>query len=95
MANSFASLSAALSWGAIILAVIAIVAAIAWGRIVTVVAEKEAREEAKKCAELYIREWLSREAPVIVRKHIEIILDSTLGPGDDLDAADEIGEQAG
>jgi hypothetical protein len=43
MASSFASLSTAIAWGALILAVIAVMTGIAWGKLVTQSAEKEAR----------------------------------------------------
>ena len=94
MANGFASLSTAFTWGSILLAVIAVLAALAWGKIVIVTAEREAKEEAKKCAEAYIKEWLSENAAGICRNHVEMILDATMGNGDDRAAADEIGKNA-
>lgn len=94
MATSFSSLSSAFAWGSIILAVVAIVAALAWGRIVTATAEKEARAMAKACADEYIRDWLAKEAPGIIRERVDFILDATLGSGNDSDAADAIGREA-
>ena len=94
MANSFASLSAAFAWGSIVLAVVAIIAALAWGRIVTATAEKEARKMAKDCADDYIKKWLAEEAPSLVQRHVEFLLDATIGAGDDASAADEIGKEA-
>ena len=94
MAASFASLSNAFAWGSIILAVVAVIAALAWGKIVTATAEKEARAMAKGCADEYIRDWLAKEAPGIIRERVDFILDATLGSGDDTTAADEIGKEA-
>jgi hypothetical protein len=94
MASSFASLSSAFAWGSIILAVVAVIAALAWGKIVTSTAEKEAKAMAKACADDYIKEWLSKEAPGIIRERVDFILDATLGSGNDSDAADEIGKEA-
>lgn len=94
MAASFASLSNAFAWGSIILAVIAVIAALAWGKVVTATAEKEAKSMAKSCADEYIKEWLAKEAPGIIRQRVDFILDATLGFGDDTTAADEIGKEA-
>lgn len=95
MATSFASLSNAFAWGSIILAVVAIIAALAWGKSVTASAEKEARDMAKSCAEDYIKKWLAEQAPGIIRERVDLIMDATLGPGDDAKAADELGKEAG
>lgn len=95
MATSFASLSNAFAWGSIILAVVAIIAALAWGKIVTASAEKEARDMAKSCAEDYIKKWLAEQAPGIIRERVDLIMDATLGAGDDAKAADELGKEAG
>jgi membrane protein involved in colicin uptake len=110
MANSFASLSAALAWGATIFALIVFVVGLTWMNIVVgraerearkvaeteakKIAEMEARQEAKACAEAYIKKWLAEEAGNIVRRHVELLADATLGAGDDGKAADEIGENA-
>lgn len=95
MANSFASLSAALTWGSLILALVGILGGLAWGRFIATRAENEARTEAKKCAEEIIKRWLSEEAPGIIRAHVDTLENATLGPGDDGDAADAMGEAAG
>lgn len=68
--------------------------AIAWGKITTANAEREARAMAKACADEYIRDWLSNEAPGIIRERVDFILDATLGSGNDSDAADELGKEA-
>ena len=97
-ADSLAALSTAFTFGSIVLAVLAVIAGFAWSRIVTANAEKEAREEAKKvakaCADEYIKEWLAKEAPGIIRQRVDFLLDATLGPGNDAEAADEIGKEA-
>jgi hypothetical protein len=99
LAASFGALSTAFTWGTIILAVVAILAALGWGYLVKGWAEKEAREEAERCArkhtDAYINKWLATEAPQIVRRHVENILDATFGNGSDEEAADEIGKEAG
>lgn len=97
-ADSLAALSAAFTYGSIVLAILALIAGFAWGKIVAANAEKEARAEAKKvakeCADEYIRDWLSKEAPGIIRERVDFILDATLGSGNDADAADAIGQEA-
>lgn len=95
MANSFASLSTALTWGSILLAVIAIISGLAWGWVVAKRAENEARTEAKNCAQAVIDQWLADEAPKIVRAHVEYLRNTSLGDEDDDDAADAIGNAAG
>jgi hypothetical protein len=89
----------AFTWGTIILAVVAILAALGWGYLVKGWAEKEAREEAGRCAnklaDAYINKWLAAEAPQIVRRHVDTIRDTTLGSGDDDKAAEDIGKEAG
>jgi large-conductance mechanosensitive channel len=95
MATSFASLSNAFAWGSLIVAIMAFIMALAWGKIVTARAEKEARDEAKKCANELIAKWLAEEAPQIIRLNVEIITNATLGNGNDEKAADDIGKEAG
>jgi hypothetical protein len=95
MANSFASLSAAFAWGSIILAIVALFGGIAWGWLVTVKAEREARKIAEACTRDYIEKWLAEKAPELVRQRVDLLLDTTLGSGNDLSAADEIGKGAG
>jgi len=74
--------------------VIALFFAIGWGYYIKVRAEHEAREIAKNCADSYIREWLAEEAPGIIRRHVGLLGDATIGNGDDEKAADDIGENA-
>ena len=95
MANSFASLSVALTIGSIILALITLVSAAGWGYIVKQRAEEEARSIAKACAEQLIAKWLAEDAPGIVRRKVDMLGDASLGAGDDAKAADEMGEVAG
>lgn len=98
-ADSLAALSTAFTYGSIMLAILALIAGFAWAKIVAAHAEKEARVEAQKvakeCADEYIGEWLSKEAPGIIRERVDFILDTTLGSGNDAEAADELGEKAG
>ena len=101
MANSFASLSTAIGWGALIVAVISLLVAIilfvgglAWGKVIAQNAEREARDMAKVYAEDHISKWLANSAPGIIRERVDLIIDATLGPDNDADAADEIGKGA-
>ncbi|GBF58751.1 hypothetical protein PbB2_02439 [Candidatus Phycosocius bacilliformis] len=94
MAVSFASLANALSWGSIVLAVIGLLGAVAWGKIVTDRASSEARDLARKLVDDYISTWLAEEAPQLIRRQIDLITDATLGSGDDMVAADQIGREA-
>jgi hypothetical protein len=98
-ADSLAALSTAFTFGSIVLAVIVVIAGFAWAKIVAANAEREARAEAKKvakeCADEYIKDWLAKEAPGIIRERVDLIVDATLGSGDDATAADDLGEQAG
>lgn len=78
---------------------VAVLAALGWGYLVKGWAEKEAREEAERCAkkhtDAYINKWLATEAPQIVRRHVENLMNATLGDEDDETAAEEIGKEAG
>lgn len=91
LANSFASLGAAFAWGSLIFALIALLGGIAWAKLV----RGQAKDEAKRCAEETVREWLNKEAPGIIRQHIDLLKDTSLGTDDDDKAADEIGKEAG
>lgn len=91
LANSFASLGAAFAWGALVFALIALLGGIAWAKLV----RGQAKEEAKRCAEETVREWLNKEAPGIIRQHLDLLRDTSLGTDDDDKAADEIGKEAG
>jgi hypothetical protein len=95
LANSFASLSAAFAWGSIILAVVAIAAAITWGFFVRQWAEKEARAEAAEGVKREMARWLAEEAPELVRRHVDLLQNASLGTTSDGEAADEMGEEAG
>lgn len=95
MANSFAALSSAFTWGSIILALVGIFAGLAWGWAVAIKAGNEARTEAKDCADKFISAWLRDEAPGIIRAHLDAINNSSLGRDDDDAAADAMGMEAG
>jgi hypothetical protein len=95
LANSFASLSAAFAWGTLFLGLVAVLAAIGWGVLVRVWAEREARKEAAECVKRLMDKWLVEEAPQIVRKHVELLQNASLGGDDEATAADEMGEEAG
>lgn len=95
LANSIASLSSAFAWGSLLLAVVAILGALTWGWIVKGWAEKEAKQEAERCAKQKIDAWLTDEAPNIVRRHVEMLNDASTGNVDDKVAADKMGEAAG
>lgn len=94
MSASLAAQANAIAWGALVLAVIVVIAGIAWGKIITANAEREARAMAKACADEYIKDWLAKEAPGIIRERVDLIADATLGQGNDADAADDIGKEA-
>lgn len=97
-ADSLAALSVAFTYGSILFAILALIAGYAWGKIVAANAEREARDEAKKvakeCADEYVKQWMAKEAPGIIRERVDFILDTTLGGGNDAQAADEIGKEA-
>lgn len=95
MANSFASLSAAFAWGSILLALVGIAGAVGWGFLVKNWAEKAARTEATECAQKHVDMWLEKEAPRIIREHVEFLQNASLGETSDASAADEMGKGAG
>lgn len=95
LANSFASLGAALSWGGVILGALAIIAGFAWSKLVRRDAEEEARKAAKECVDKLMADWLANEAPGIIRRHVENLGDASLGSTNDGAAADEMGKEAG
>ena len=94
MASSFAALSAAFTWGTIFLGLVAIIAGVAWANYVKVVAEREAREAARQCAQEVIERWLSDQGPQIIREHVEFLHRVTVGDETASAAADEMGAQA-
>lgn len=87
--------SNAIAWGAVVLGVIVAVVGWGWGKTIAADAEREARAMAKSCAEDYIAKWLADEAPGIIRERVDLIIDATLGSGNDAKAADDLGAQAG
>ena len=91
LANSFASLGSAFAWGALVFALIALLGGVTWGYLV----REQAKEEAKRCAEEAVREWLEKQAPALVRQQVDWIRDTSIGAGDDAKAADDIGKEAG
>jgi hypothetical protein len=95
LTTSLASLAAALAWGSIIVAVIAILVTVISGFIVLNRAEREARETAEKCAAELANKWLFENAPGIIRKHVEFIQNTSIKQDGDGDAADDIGKAAG
>lgn len=94
-ADSLAALSTAFTFGSILLGILVLLAGYAWGKFIALDAGKEATKAAKERADVYIEEWLATEAPGIIRERVDFILDATLGSGNDADAADEIGKEAG
>lgn len=70
MALALTSQSNAITWGAVVLAVIVAVAGIAWGKIITMNAEQEAREMAEK----EVKKWLQDEGlPLALREVNEFL----------------------
>lgn len=94
-ADSLAALSNSFAFGSLLLAVIVLVGGFSWGKIIAASAKEEATQAAAKLAEQRIEDWLAKEAPRIVRTQVDLILNATLGSGDDADAADRLGKEAG
>lgn len=67
MANSFAALSTTLSYGSLLLGLIALLGAIGWGYVVKIWAERQAIQEAQRCA----KNWLEVEATPLLRREME------------------------
>jgi hypothetical protein len=99
IANSFAALATAFTFGSILLALFVAAGAFVWAFHVKQRAETVAREaaetEAKKIAESLVREYLAKEAPLVLSRHSDYINDASLGETDDTQAADDIGKEAG
>ena len=93
-ADSLAALSTAFTFGSILLAIIALIGAVAWGFLVKVWAEREARTEARRIAKECADEWMAKNAPLIIQKHVEFLRDTSVGDNDDDKAADDIGRGA-
>lgn len=83
-------LSVMIAIGAIFLAVLAIWSYAHFKQLTVEAAEKAASDVAGD----KVTAWLSAEAPHIIRKHVDMIKDTSLGRDDDEGAADAIGEQA-
>jgi H+/gluconate symporter-like permease len=94
-ADSLAALSTAFTYGSILLGILVLVAGWAWGKFIAMDAEREATKAARERADEHIQAWLAKEAPGIIRSRVDFILDSTLGSGNDADAADDLGKNAG
>jgi hypothetical protein len=79
-------------------AIVGLFGVLGWGYLVKVWAEREARDEAERCAkkhvDSYMSNWLATEAPRIVRQHVENLMDASLR-GNDEKAAEDIGKEAG
>jgi uncharacterized membrane protein YidH (DUF202 family) len=84
-------LSVMIAIGAIFIAVLAIWSYNHFKTLTEASAEKAASEKAEEM----VLSWLSNEAPAVVRKHVDLLTDATLGNGDDDTAADDIGKEAG
>jgi hypothetical protein len=98
LATSFGALSDAFAWAAVVIAIVGLFGILGWGYLVKVWAEREARDEAERCAkkhvDSYMSNWLATEAPRIVRQHVENLMDASLR-GNDEKAAEDIGKEAG
>lgn len=84
-------LSVMIAIGAIFIAVLAIWSYSHFKTLTEASAEKAASAK----AEGMVSEWLATEAPAVVRKNVELLTDATLGSGDDVAAADDMGREAG
>lgn len=94
LSTSLAALSLSFSYGAIVLAVIIGALALGWGYLVYVWARAEAREAAEKL----MNEWLSTEAPKLIREGAALLhfdKDNQSTATDSGKAADDIGKEAG
>ena len=65
--DGLASLSAAFTYGSLLLGLIALVGAIAWVIFVRVLAEREAKKEAERCT----RQWLEEEGVPLLRREMQ------------------------
>lgn len=95
LASSFASIGNAFAMGSLLIGVVTLLAGIGWGLWVKKWAEDAAKDEAKKHAKALVEEWCRTEAPQIARRHVDFLMNTSLGNTDDVEAADEIGEEAG
>lgn len=90
-ADALAGLSTAFTYGSMLLAVVVLLAGYGWAKFVA----HEAKEMAKTDARDYISKWMAEKAPGIIQSHVELLNDATIGEGDDANAADELGKEAG
>lgn len=99
LAASFAALSAALTWGALVIAAIAFLAAIGWWQLVKHRSKEEAKTQVGLCAKQhiddYMDKWTSEIAPKVIRSHVEYLMNASIGDDDDYKAADDMGKEAG
>ncbi len=95
LANSFASIGNAFAMGSLLIGVVTLLAGIGWGLWVKKWAEDAAKDEARTHAKALVAEWCRTEAPQIARRHVDFLMNTSLGNTDDVEAADEIGEEAG
>jgi hypothetical protein len=67
-----------------------------WGyNNIQITAKETAEKTAKETAEKIAKEWMVSNAPELIQKQVDLLTDTTLGPGNDGTAADDIGNQAG
>ncbi len=97
LAASFGALSSALTYGAIVIALITLLVGFAWGRYIAMEATKEAlkgvREEVQRVTKAIMNEWLSVEGVAIIREARQMS-QPTSAPGS-ADVADAIAAKAG
>jgi hypothetical protein len=77
VANSLAALSAAISWGSVILAGIAIVLAIGWSFMVRHWAKEEARKEMEARLNGMCLSWLEEKVPQMFRDYVSMGIPSS------------------
>ena len=105
---ALAGLATAFVWGALVLAILAVIGGLGWGYVVRAEAikeaSKEAQREARKVAAEFTERWLAEAAPGVVREHVELlegvrIRNTVVASGEQGDGepnpADEIGKAAG
>jgi hypothetical protein len=92
IANALASVSIGLTFGGLLIAVIAIIAAMEWGHRTASKIAATAHELVEKRANDKISEWLTNEAPAIIRRHVEFLNDTSVGQKNDKEAAEEYGD---
>ena len=98
IAVGLTSLATAFTFGTIVFAILGLAGGFGWAWFIRLRAEKIAADTAAQtvddiCNRL-ANEWFATEAPELIRRHVELIVDTTLGNGNDFSAADEIGDKA-